>query len=236
MTPSIKAKWSFLSHVKLGAQFYLVEIYLADYISQSTIKQFEGILNDRKNTRDQVRIEEEYYHKAVEIENNNLLSSNYESYAYHRKSFNSNTSNKNTNDRDFDPTLEEAFNTVKSINLNSEVTLNNTLVGQEIDMNKADSNTIKAEIKENINSNQTAKLEFLLQGGSYDQLQKEEEKRLREKEKEKLKEFIYNDEEFPELNSEFFDDEEKKISSGCKKKGFGVGGRKKKKKFVELNI
>lgn len=239
MTPNIKAKWSFLSHIKLGAQFYLVEISLEKYISQSTYTQFKGILEERKYTRDQVRIEEEYYHKAVEIENNNIFNpNNYESYySTQRKSFNSNysnTSNKITaNLKSIDPTLDEAFNT-KSGNQNNEIKDESTIITTTNDTQLTSMDT-KDDIEKNTQSNNTikqkAKLQFLLDGGTYDQLQKEEEKKIKaekEIEKNKLKEIIY-DEEFPELNSEFFE-------GNSKKKSFGGGGTKKKKKFVELNI
>lgn len=241
MTPNIKAKWSFLSHIKLGAQFYLVEISLEKYISQSTYSQFKGVLEERKYTRDQVRIEEEYYHKAVEIENNNIFNSNnYEAYySTQRKSFNSNysnTSNKiNSNEKTFDPTLDEAFNTKSSNNreIKEENTVNDTLLTNMNIKDEVDKCKDKEKNTQNTdNIKQKAKLQFLLDGGTYDQLQKEEEKKIKaekEIEKNKLKEIIY-DEEFPELNSEFFEGNSKKKSFG------GGGGRKKKKKFVELNI
>ena len=68
MTPQLKAKWPFFSHLKLGAQFYLVEVDLNKYISQKTYKQFETILNQRESTRELIQMEEDYYHKVVENE------------------------------------------------------------------------------------------------------------------------------------------------------------------------
>jgi hypothetical protein len=236
MTPSIKAKWSFLSHIKLGAQFYLVEVSLENYISQTTYSQFKGILDERKFTRDQVKIEEEYYHKAVEIENNNILNSKtYEFYySSQRKSFNSNFSSKsnklNQNDKTIDPTLDEAFNSKNITQLNNNKEDSNINCNSVTDL-QIEKSTEDLEKSNQVvsNSNHKAKLEFLLDGGSYDQIQKEEEKKIKEKEKSKVKEFVFNEEEFPELNSELLD-------GNSKKKGLGGGGRKKKKKFVELNI
>lgn len=67
MTPFLKNRWNFLSHLKDGALFYLVEVDLRPHVSSHTLKKFGHLLKERSKTRSLVRMEEDRYHDTVEM-------------------------------------------------------------------------------------------------------------------------------------------------------------------------
>lgn len=213
MTPFLKNKWNFLSHLKLGAQFYLVELDLSTYISNSTMKQFESILSQRKYNREQIKLEEDYYHSVVEEEAKLNHMKTINDYSYYLNKISTFEDKDIINNKD----IEDCINNEEN---NNNEALEERKESNDIENTNNSMNIIKAKKQ---------RLEFLLEGGTLDQLKAKET----EKEKELSKYLLFNDnQEFPELNT--IDEEVcNKNHNQYKIKG---GGKKKKKKFVDLDI
>lgn len=68
MTPFYKKKWIYLSHIKLGATFYFVELNLTELVSYKTTQAFSSQLNERQLIRESILEEEDYYHDICDKE------------------------------------------------------------------------------------------------------------------------------------------------------------------------
>jgi hypothetical protein len=66
ITPSLKNKYPFLNHLKIGSLFYFVEIDLKQSVSNHTIKNFHHILKERAKIRNNIKREEEHYDNWVQ--------------------------------------------------------------------------------------------------------------------------------------------------------------------------
>jgi hypothetical protein len=66
ITPSLKNKYPFLNHLKIGSLFYFVEIDLKQSVSNHTIKNFHQILKERAKIRTNIKREEEHYDNWVQ--------------------------------------------------------------------------------------------------------------------------------------------------------------------------
>lgn len=66
ITPYIKNKYKFLSHLRIGSLFFLVEIDMKPLVSNHTLKHFYQILKDRSKIRNSIRREEEHYNNYIQ--------------------------------------------------------------------------------------------------------------------------------------------------------------------------
>lgn len=204
MTPELKSKWSFLTHIKLGACFYFVELDLNDILSKKTLDKYEDSLVKRQDNRDYQREEEEYYHKIVEIENKQNEKKRRESKDSH-----SDNHLKSKNYIEFNQSEQEALNEYHEyMTKNLESPGNKTTSGES---------TSDAKIAK--------KISYLLEGKTIEMYEKEE----KERQKKEDKKFVYSKEEFPDLE----DDIDHELTEKKLKKA-GAGGRNKKKKFVDM--
>lgn len=66
MTPSLKNKYLFLKHLKIGSLFYFVEIDMKQHVSNHTLKNFHNLLKERAKLRNNIKREEEHYDSWVQ--------------------------------------------------------------------------------------------------------------------------------------------------------------------------
>lgn len=206
ITPKIKNNFPYLTHLKLGALIYLVEIDMSNIVSSYTLNKFSYIINKRKDERMIIKKEEDHYDYIIqkEIEKDNKIKDKIQ-LCYN---YNYSMLNNNNNDYDkykfLDEKVDKDKKEIETINNNSE---NNTVK----------TNIIKEKNLLNINS--------LLEGKSYEELINDEKKKI---ESLKKAELINSKEEFPNLQDI---NENKNINNS---KTYNYKSKKKKRKFIEL--
>jgi hypothetical protein len=66
VTPSIKNRYPFLNHLKIGSLFFFVEIDMKPNVSNHTMKRFHHLLKERAKIRYNIIREEEHYDNYVQ--------------------------------------------------------------------------------------------------------------------------------------------------------------------------
>jgi len=234
MTPHLKNKWVFLAHLKLGAQFYLVEINLEKYISHSTYEQFQDIIQEREYNREQVKQEEDYYHQTVQKQesiHNNSLTRLYQNLKFE-------TEYKNPNEEEEKIEVEEVVENVEN-NQVEEVEKEKTKEKLYYLINGGSLEIIEKEKKEKEKKEKMKKFVFNeddcpdlmndLNSGLVDNNEATVENMLQNKNFKKYGDYSVNLKD----NSS---NSNKNFQQATSQSQVGGGGKKKKKKFVDLEI
>ena len=177
ITPFLKSKYHYLTHLRIGSIVFFVEIELGNLISQKTRKKFGNELKERAKYRRLLSNEEKHYEKFIKKKENKqneetkMLISSYNKY----KEFKENQIKEDEKKEEEKKDEEEKKNEEEKKDEENE--------------NKKENGE---EEKETINKKENL-LKLLL-------IDEEEERKI-EEEKEKENEFKLIDEEFPELNN-----------------------------------
>ena len=228
ITPYIKSNYSYLSHLNIGSIIFFVEIDVNKLISASTRKKFSHILNERAKRRRLLSNEEKNYEKFIKkktIKEEEELK-NYYLYQNQFRPL------KETNNKE---TEEKNENNINNNNKRDEENLNDNNGENNNHENKKEENI--PEIKKD---NKLKKL-FEEDEKEKEERERQEKERLeklekekREKEKKESKNFIFDENDFPEIKNKKEEKEKEKEKEGNINKGGKKGKKKGKKKFQEV--
>ena len=232
VTPYIKSNYPYLSHLNLGSIIFFVEIDVSKLISGSTRKKFNHALNERAKRRRLLSNEEKNYEKFI---NNKSIKEeeelkNYYLYHNQQRILEDIKEKKEEKEKKDD---EEANDNNNSND--NDVNNNNSNLDNKSDENKNEEDTDKdKEIPKKENMLKKLLEENEKEKEEKERLEREEKERLererREKEKKESKTFIFDENDFPELNKK----EEKIEKDNNINKGGKKGKKKGKKKFQEI--
>ena len=245
VTPYIKSNYPYLSHLNLGSIIFFVEIDVNKLISPSTRKKFNHALNERAKKRRLLSNEEKNYEKFI---NNKSIKEEEELKKYYsyqaqlkilKEIKNKEKNEENEEKKDNNLNNNDLQNESLSLNNNINNNNNNTNLenNEENKKNENDEKTAKNPKKENM----LKKLleENIKETEEREKKEKEEKERLekekREKEKKESKNFIFDENDFPELNKNNIKEKEKENNNIKNDNKGGKKGKKKgKKKFQEV--
>ena len=233
VTPYIKSNYPYLSHLYLGSIIFFVEIDVSKLISASTRKKFSHALNERAKRRRLLSNEEKNYEKFI---NNKSIKEEEELknyYLYHNQlRIMKDIEVKKEEKEEKEKKDDEGENNNNS-NASDTNNVNNFYLDNKNDENKKEEDNDKdIPKKENM-------LKKLLEENKKEKEEKEREEKerlerlereKREKEKKESKTFIFDENDFPELNKK----EEKIEKDNNVNKGGKKGKKKGKKKFQEI--
>ena len=247
ITPYIKSNYPYLSHLNLGSIIFFVEIDVNKLISPSTRKKFNYALNERAKRRRLLSKEEKNYEKFINKKSIKEEEELKKYYLYQNqlkilKEIKDEENNKENKDKKTDDNNSNLNNDdLKNDNINN----NNTNLENNNEENKKKENEKDDKANNPKKENMLKKLfeENTKEKEEKERKEKEEKERLekekREKEKKERKNFIFEEEDFPELSKNNINEKEKEkekennikndINKGGKK-----GKKKGKKKFQEV--
>ena len=240
VTPYIKSNYPYLSHLYLGSIIFFVEIDVSKLISASTRKKFSHALNERAKRRRLLSNEEKNYEKFISnksIKEEEELK-NY--YLYHNqlrimKDIEEKKEEKEEKEKK-EKKDDEGENNNNS-NASDANNVNNFNLDNKNDENKKEEDTDKDKDKDIPKKENMLKKLLEENEKEKEEKEREEKERLerlerekREKEKKESKTFIFDENDFPELNKK----EEKIEKDNNVNKGGKKGKKKGKKKFQEI--
>ena len=217
ITPYIKMNYSYLSHLYLGSIIFFVEIDINKIVSFETKKKFSKELNERAKRRRLMTKEENSYEKFI---TNKSIKEEEEMKKYYEKIKIYHDNHPKDTKKEENPELNQEKKNEKE----NEINLGN----------KESENELKEQ--ENKNVKKENKLEKLFKSNEIEkEKERLEQERLEkeriEKENKKKNIFVFNDEDFPQLQKIEKKEKEKEnnLNKGGKK-----GKKKGKKKFEEI--
>ena len=250
ITPYIKSNYPYLSHLNLGSIIFFVEIDVNKLISPSTRKKFNYELTGRAKKRRLLSNEEKNYEKFI---NNKSIKEEEELKKYYLYQNQlkilkeiKEEKNKEIEDKKIDNQNSNINDDLKNDNINNNNTNleNNNEENKKKENEKDDKannpkkeNLLKKLLEENIKEKEEKERKEKEEKERLEKEKKEKEKK--EKEKKERKNFIFEEEDFPELSKNNINEKEKEkekennikndINKGGKK-----GKKKGKKKFQEV--
>ena len=246
VTPYIKSNYPYLSHLNLGSIIFFVEIDITKLISPSTRKKFNHALNERAKKRRLLSNEEKNYEKFINQKSIREEEELKKYYSYQNQlKIMRDIKNKENKENKKDDKKEEKDDLNKNEDLKNYTNNKNSIEENNIEENKNEEEN--KEIKENKNPKKENMLKKLFEGNikekereEKERLEKERlEKEKLEREKKEKKNFVFNEEDFPELNKHNEKEKEKEKEENINlknnnNKGGKKGKKKGKKKFQEV--
>ena len=217
VTPYLKSTYSYLSHLNIGSIIFFVEIDVNPLISASTRKKYSHALNERAKKRRLLSNEEKNYEKFInkkKIKEQEELKNYYSKHFYNLKEL---IKEQKENE---EKKIENNNNINENNNVNNDDNLNNNNLENNNDENKNKENVIKENDKEIKKENRLKKL-FEENDKEKEEKEREEKERIeklekekKEKEKKERKNFIFDENDFPELNKINEKEKEKEKEKG----------------------
>ena len=251
VTPYIKSNYPYLSHLNLGSIIFFVEIDITKLISPSTRKKFNHALNERAKKRRLLSNEEKNYEKFINQKSIREEEELKKYYSYQNQlKIMRDIKNKENKENKKDDKKEEKDDLNKNEDLKNYTNNKNSIEENNIEENKNEEEN--KEIKENKNPKKENMLKKLFEENikekEREEKEREEKERLEkerlekeklEREKKEKKNFVFNEEDFPELNKDNEKEKEKEKEENINlknnnNKGGKKGKKKGKKKFQEV--